>query len=370
VIMVAGTGGIESLAPHGVSAIPSADASAFVKAASVWLDDAASAQGAGDAGQALVRETMGYASYAGTLLDVLGVETPRVSVVVPNYNYAHHLEQRLESILAQTLSPREIIVLDDASTDDSIAVAERVLSRATVNWRIIRNTKNSGSVFAQWRKGAELAQHDLVWIAEADDWADRHFLEIAAAAFRRDDVVLSMTQSRQVDAGGNMLAPDYLDYVRDVSAEKWTKPFVGDGPAEARAGLSVKNTIPNASAVVFRRNALLRALTEHANEINSYRVTGDWCVYANLLRHGALAFTPAALNNHRRHDASVTISRFGTAELAEIARMQTYVARVFDIGPDMAARARIYLEQLVEQFGLSERFSGEEIDAGMRGETP
>src|SRR5690606_2786246 len=133
-----------------------------------------------------------------------------ISVVVPNFNYAHCLEQRLASILAQTLAPREIIVLDDASTDDSIAVAERALSQSSVNWRIIRTTRNSGAVFAQWRKGAELAQSDLLWIAEADDWADPRFLETAAKPFKREDIVLSMTQSKQADSQGRVLAADYL----------------------------------------------------------------------------------------------------------------------------------------------------------------
>ena len=176
-----------------------------------------------------------------------------------------------------------------------------------------------------------------------------------------------MTQSRQADGDGRILAPDYLDYVRDVAASKWTRAFVGDGAAEVREGLSIKNTIPNASAVVFRRQALLDALRTYEAEIGGYRVAGDWCVYVNALRHGALAFTPSALNNHRRHDASVTISRFGLAELAEIARMQAYVAREFAPADEIAPRARAYLEALVEQFGLRGRFSAAEIAAAMDG---
>lgn len=368
VVTINGCGGIESLATHEcVRVIADATPTAFVAGVEDWLDKQEARARAGALGAALIRERFGFASYGGAILDLLGVQTSRVSVVVPNYNYAHHLEQRLESILSQTLAPRELIFLDDASTDDSIAVAERVLARASINWRIVRNDANSGSVFAQWRKGAETAQNDLVWIAEADDWAEPHFLEAATAAFQRPEVVLSMTQSRQADGNGRILAPDYLDYVRDVAASKWTRAFVGDGAAEVREGLSIKNTIPNASAVVFRRKALLDALRTYEAEIGAYRVAGDWCVYVNALRHGALAFTPSALNNHRRHDASVTISRFGLAELAEIARMQAYVAREFAPADEIAPRARAYLEALVEQFGLRGRFSAAEIAAAMDG---
>ncbi|MBX3428474.1 MAG: glycoside hydrolase family 99-like domain-containing protein [Hyphomonadaceae bacterium] len=368
VIMMRGAGGIETLATYNcVKTVVDANPEAFIAAAAPWVEVEHEARAAGEIGRAFVQERLGFASYTGALLDLLRPHTPRVSAVVPNYNYAHHLEQRLRSILEQTLAPREILVLDDASSDDSVAVVERVLAHSPINWRIIRNQVNSGSVFAQWSKGVELARHDLVWIAEADDWADRHFLEAATAPFQRRDVVLSMTQSRQADAQGRIIADDYLDYVRDVSATKWTRAFIGEGLAEVRAGLSIKNTIPNASAVLFRREALLRTLAEHAVEINSYRVTGDWCVYVNMLRHGALAFTPAALNYHRRHDASVTISRFGLAELAELARMQSYIAREFAPGQETSKRARAYLLELVEQFGLAQRFTATQIEDAMEG---
>ena len=111
----------------------------------------------------------------------------------------------------------------------------------------------------------------------------------------------------------------------------------------------------------------MEALSRYAREIGSYRVAGDWCVYVNMLRNGALAFSPEALNTHRRHDASVTISRFGLPELAEIARMQAYVAREFPLGPEHAQRARAYLERLCAQFGLKERYAPAQIEGAMRG---
>ncbi|MBS0384631.1 MAG: glycosyltransferase, partial [Proteobacteria bacterium] len=251
IITVRGTGGIEELERDGcIKVIANADASSFVAAAGEWIENRAAAIAAGERGRDVVRERFGFASYVGELTDLLGLGLPSISVVVPNYNYARHLKQRLESIVNQTLAPREIIFLDDCSSDDSVAVAERVLADAPINWRIVRNDENSGDVFAQWRRGAELAQGDIVWIAEADDWADPRFLETAAKAFQRNDIVLSMTQSQQADREGRVTSADYLDYVRDVSSVKWTRAFLSDGCEEVREGLSIKNTIPNVSAVL------------------------------------------------------------------------------------------------------------------------
>ena len=51
-------------------------------------------------------------------------ERPRVSVIVPNYNHAPYLRGRLQSVLDQTLGDLEVIFMDDASTDQSLAVFE------------------------------------------------------------------------------------------------------------------------------------------------------------------------------------------------------------------------------------------------------
>ena len=71
-----------------------------------------------------------YARYAFSLLQVLNPSWLRISVVVPNYNYQRYLAERMESIFAQTVPVFEIIVLDDASDDDSVAVLERLRKTA------------------------------------------------------------------------------------------------------------------------------------------------------------------------------------------------------------------------------------------------
>ena len=96
---------------------------------------------------------------------------PKVSVIVPNYNYGRFLPQRLESILSQTFQNMEIILLDDCSTDNSQAVLSQYATHPLVS-RIVFNEKNSGSPFAQWRKGIDLAQGEYVWIAESDDYCE------------------------------------------------------------------------------------------------------------------------------------------------------------------------------------------------------
>jgi glycosyltransferase involved in cell wall biosynthesis len=370
VVMIEGTGGIEALAPHGCVFPITNDSHQFISTIATFTAGREERKAISQAGRDLISQKFGWANYAANVSRALGIPPPRISVIVPNYNYAAHLEQRLSSIISQTLAPHEIIFLDDASTDASVRVAERILRSCNINWRTIRNSTNSNSVFAQWRKGVELADGELIWIAEADDWADRHFLETVARPLSNPSVVISMSESCQVDASGSVLAYNYLNYVADISSEKWTKSFVAAGDAELRASLAIKNTIPNVSATIHRRETLLRAMRACSSDLETYRVAGDWCVYVNELLEGDLAFTPASLNYHRRHSGSITLARFGLPELSEIARMQRYVSRRTDVPEEIAKKADAYLKLLTQQFELRTKFPDADIELAMNGMLP
>ena len=109
------------------------------------------------------------------------LQNKKISVVVPNYNYAKYINKRIDSIVRQTYPIYELIILDDCSTDDSVEVIEKKIEKIKVKYpelkvRFIKNEKNSGKAMRQWRKGFELAKGDYIWIAEVDDLSSREFL--------------------------------------------------------------------------------------------------------------------------------------------------------------------------------------------------
>ena len=115
------------------------------------------------------------------------VRTPMVSVIVPNYNHAKYLPERLESVFSQSYADYEVILLDDGSTDGSAALLEACRSNPHVS-HVELNLQNSGGhPFAQWEKGIRLAKGKYVWIAESDDRAEPTFLEKAVAALEPQD---------------------------------------------------------------------------------------------------------------------------------------------------------------------------------------
>ena len=307
----------------------------------------------GNIGQSVIEFDYAFDRYVMTLFGLLKPDFKRVSVVVPNYNYAKYIKDRLSTIDDQTYPPYEIIILDDKSTDDSVDIINGVTPSLKTPVRLVLNAQNSGSVFKQWRKGVELARGDFVWIAEADDLAEPGLLDAALKGFEDADVVLSFVQSKQIGSDGEVLANDYLDYVKDVDPDKWSESYVADGQEEISVAMAIKNTIPNVSAVVFRREALARVLSEDFDEIASMKVAGDWVAYIKLLMTGKVAFNAASLNLHRRHTGSVTVSSFNIGQLREIVAVQRLARRVSPVPVSVAERSDSYSQSLYELFGLA-----------------
>ncbi|MBC7762669.1 MAG: hypothetical protein H7201_12925 [Candidatus Saccharibacteria bacterium] len=163
---------------------------------------------------------------------------------------------------------------------------------------------------------------------------------------------MSYCQSKMLDSNGNVISSDYLDYVSDIDPQKWLRPYRCDGLDEIRTALYLKNTVPNVSTAVFRRSVWLETLQEHGDEIMAYPNAGDWVAYLRLLEKGQIAFTPEALNLHRRHAQSVTISHFDIGQLRQIITIQRDTIRRFGLGDEAVSRAAAYAQELYEQFGL------------------
>lgn len=353
VVAFAGTGGMASLIEEaGGINVPAFDTASFAAEMDRILANGDARRRASAQGQAIIDRRFSFRQYVHDLLVNGGEDLPRVSVVVPNYNYAAYIEGRLQSVCKQTVPVYELIVLDDASADDSVSRVGNFLADCKIPSNLVVNQQNSGSVFRQWLRGVELARGDFVWIAEADDLADRDFLAEVMPAFARPDVVMSYCQSRQMDHEGNILCDHYLDYVSDIDAERWKEPYVVDGREEIAKALYLKNTIPNVSGVVFRRGALLKTLRTHQKEIMSYRNAGDWVTYVRLLENGSVAFSPRSLNSHRRHQTSVTVGNFDRRHLEEIVKVQKDTIARHELGETTVARSSNYARRLAKQFGI------------------
>src|SRR5262245_2091925 len=106
-----------------------------------------------------------------------------LSVVIPNYNDARYLPRSVGALLNQCVLPREIIVLDDASTDESVAVV-RTLSRRSPLIRLIRNERNLGCC-ATINRGAELTRGRFLFLGAAADFVLPGFVDKLVGALEQ-----------------------------------------------------------------------------------------------------------------------------------------------------------------------------------------
>ncbi len=277
----------------------------------------------------------GYARLNETSRAQLGLTSrtpmPKVSVIVPNYNHARFLRQRLDSVYGQTYTNIEVLLLDDYSSDESRAVLDEYAARHPEITRTIYNASNSGSGFRQWARGIKAATGDLVWIAESDDWCDENFLEILVRKFDDEAVLLAYGLSVFVHEDGTPKKEDFYAYVGDLTcAHRWRVPYLESAHREVRASLGIKNTIPNASGALFRRPVDMELLDDPV--WLSMRVVGDWVFYLHIIRGGRIAFVPSARNYFRRHEGSTTETMHRRAKFfQEIGLACRTVARLYDV---------------------------------------
>jgi glycosyltransferase involved in cell wall biosynthesis len=292
------------------------------------------------------RALFDFGHYAESLLHLACPALLDVSVVVPNYNYGRFLPERLGTIFAQTYPVAEVIVLDDASSDDSAHVVARVAAEAGRRVRWLGSDRNGGSVFKQWRRAATLARSEWLWIAEADDQCQPGFLAaLAGAVHDAPDIVLAFTDSRAIDRAGQELWPDHQAYYRQAGATMLEKDGVFPAPLFLREGLAHSNVILNVSAVLWRRSALLAALDRCGPELDTFTMAGDWRLYAELLAaagpaNALVAYVAQPLNTQRRHAASVTRQLPADRHLAEIERMQRHMRALLGPDPTLARSQR------------------------------
>ena len=221
------------------------------------------------------------------------MESPLVSVIIPNYNYARFLTKRIDSVLNQTYENLEVIILDDKSTDDSRSVIESYRKDPRVT-HILFNETNSGSTFKQWQKGFELAQGTFIWIAEADDYAAPTLIEKLIENMAEDaDIKVGFVNSYWVAPDRQFINSDYT-----ISEGK----HIYDGKQFVCEHLLKENYIYNASMVVFRRDVYDKANPDY----KQFRYCGDWHFRGSVCAAGRIIEVHDMLSRFRQHQRKVT----------------------------------------------------------------
>lgn len=124
-----------------------------------------------------------------------------ISIIIPIYNAAPYLRQCLDSVLTQTCTDWEAILIDDASTDNSAAIAAEYIQQDT-RFTLLRQEINKGQSAAR-NKGLDKAKGEYIAFLDADDYLDENYLEKHIEAISNADYVQS--GYRRISINGNIL---------------------------------------------------------------------------------------------------------------------------------------------------------------------
>jgi GT2 family glycosyltransferase len=208
--------------------------------------------------------------------------SPPVSVYIPAYNVAEFLSQSIESLLAQTLPPDEILVIDDGSQDATAEIAAR-----NPQVTLIRHERNLGLAAAR-NTAFRRARNELVGSLDADCVADANWLASLAAHF---------ADPRITGAGGRL-----IEGVKRTVADRWRGAHMtqewGPEPIRDPKFLFGCNNL-------FRKSAVLDA----GGYDEAMRTNGEDADLSRRLRErgGQLLYDSHARVTHLRHDTTRSI---------------------------------------------------------------
>ena len=268
---------------------------------------------------------------------------PLISIIVPNYNHSKYLPERIESLINQTYKNFELIILDDASTDNSLEIIEGFTHR--LDFVKVYNKTNSGSTFLQWQKGLLYSKGEFIWIAESDDSSLPTFLEKCVEKMIHDNSLgLVYTNTKVIDSKSEYIG-DYNSSYKPVNIA-WNSNYKHLGTSEVKNFFLNVNSIPNVSSILFKKDALVSSL----ENLPYFKLCGDWYIYVSILMKYNIYFISETLNLYRKHTGTV---RQRTMELPvgmfESIEIIKYIFKKFK--PDFFQKCKSYFS-IFKRWGL------------------
>jgi len=243
---------------------------------------------------------------------------PRVSVVIPSYNHARFIGEAIDSVLSQSMSSLELIVIDDGSRDDSVNIAA---ARAADDERVrVIRQKNAGSHGAI-NRGLKLARGSWLAILNSDDIWEPTRLEQMLAQAEQDNAQFLFSDVSLIDADGKLI--DDPAHWWNFSVKRLRERVRAEG---VQTGLLYGNLTVSTSNFLFRRDVL-----DTVGRFRRFRYNLDWdyalrCLDAD---HVGVAFVDAPLLRYRLHGDNAILSGMpGAAAEAQLITRQVYRRRL------------------------------------------
>ena len=254
-----------------------------------------------------------------------------ISVAMATYNGSNYLPVQLESIRTQTVTPFELVVTDDGSTDSTLLILEEFAGTAPFPVRVFRNEKNLGYA-DNFIRAASLCTGTLIAFCDQDDFWLSNKLEVCSAPFEDPEVRLCV-HSGGLWTGVLQLSSRCPDYAKDEKAK-------------ARELYPLQGTF--GFAMVIRRDLLSIADNQNrfSTESNGKPTPHDRWFWLLGSLFGSVVLLSEVLTLYRQHGAN----QFGGMTMSTGAMMRsTLDSRDFSIAAADETRCAEYLSDLAKK---------------------
>ena len=221
-------------------------------------------------------------------------DKPLVSMIVLCYNQSRFVVETLESVKAQTYKPTELIILDDCSSDESVAVIENWLRKNGVVCTFIRHQKNQGICKSMNDAIAAATGKYLSMIASDDVWLpDKIVRQVEIMESQPDDVGVLYSDAFQIDQHGHTLPGLLIE-------THWKLREMPQG--QTLDTLLRGNFIPGLTTLIRR------SCYDKVGLYDENLPWEDWDMWMRIARHYSFAYSPTPSAKYRLHEKSYSRS--------------------------------------------------------------
>lgn len=263
---------------------------------------------------------------------------PKISVLIPCFNLEKYIGATLQSVLAQTYAPLEIIVVDDGSADNSVAVINEFAAKDS---RIKVVAQSNHGLVATRNTGLAMAGGDYIAMLDADDiWTADALAERVKLAKRFPDADVIATEFAwfQEDLPADPVGRVGLG---QRGAQAFAKAFQNNEPMLLTSPFELVATIHFAwvGATLVKR----QAMSDIGNFEPTFKGPEDTLLWLRLANHGAFVFSPRITAFYRQRPGSIVHSWKGPKELQYLQVLEWLQPR-----PEFLAHKRTIAKLLAE----------------------
>lgn len=254
---------------------------------------------------------------------------PEIAIVIPAFRGAPYIARTIDSVIAQSFTDWRLIVVDDASPDDTAAIVRRY-TELDERIQLLALTSNVGAANAR-NLGLAAAPETpyVIFLDHDDEWEPHALATLQAALDLHPEAVAAHGLARTIGPQGEPLDWHGLDVVSEhrhaVDAGRWR--VLGPDEPTTFAALVTSNEIPTPGLVLIRKNILNREGPAPFDQASWHM--DDWVLWLRLLQHGPMAFVPRVTLRYRRHPTQALWS--GTARsrrFTDLRMRRTMIERI------------------------------------------